>query len=74
MAESMQILIKSKFSAEKVQKQVHYVPSAGFEAPVESSKKIYIGGHSMYEIEQSMKVVVDFMNAIERGDIPEVRE
>lgn len=74
MAEMMQILVKSKFASEKVQKQMHYVPSTAFEMSTELAKKLYIGRHSMYEIEQSMKVVVDFMNAVEKGEIPEVRE
>lgn len=73
----VQIVRKSKFlavSSMKNMKTVHYPPSTEFVADEALSKKLYIGGHSMYEIMKSAKIVCDFMNAIECEELPEIRE
>jgi hypothetical protein len=52
---------------------LRYPPSTAFAGGEEELKHIFLAGHSVFEVFKCLRVVVDFNNAVERGEPLEVR-
>ena len=53
--------------------KVKYPQSTAFNIPEGQLDRAFVGGHSMRAVFAAIQILADFNNAIERGDVVEVR-